>query len=447
MKKRALSVVMAVSLASISLTACGTGGSSPGASASPSGTNAAKRNAAPKEITMLMFTDWYKSGIQAVEKDINDNADKLGFKLNIEKVAGGQQGSELYKARAAANELPMLVPNYGVNWIKGNLGGLGHFQEVGGDWTKNIPESIMKAPQFTDTDSGKVYGIPFDSINLLGVFYNKKVFEKLNLAVPKTYAEFLADSDKIKAAGITPIYLPGKDSWTVNVFDHEGWLTESQPLNDIFAKINTNKAHYTDFSGFKNAIQKHKELLDKGYIQKTYLSDSYDGSEKAIAEGTAAMTINATWIMDDIKKKFPDKANDIGAFRVPFDGNNKLSLFVPFNLSVTDQFKDKELLKKFIDYFTSQSTQQKFFDAQGGIPYQKGITSALLPAQSDLKAYVDQGNTDTFWGNLTKYDSSDTNNSILDYFTGGKTIDQILPAMDAATAKDAKAKADPNWKQ
>ena len=95
MKKKALSIVMAVSLASISLTACGTGGSSPGASASPSGTNAAKPNAAPKEITMLMFTDWYKSGIQAVEKDINDNADKLGFKLNIEKVAGGKQGEDL----------------------------------------------------------------------------------------------------------------------------------------------------------------------------------------------------------------------------------------------------------------------------------------------------------------------------------------------------------------
>ena len=41
MKKKTLSIVMAVSLASISLTACGTGGkvrsSSPGASASPSG--------------------------------------------------------------------------------------------------------------------------------------------------------------------------------------------------------------------------------------------------------------------------------------------------------------------------------------------------------------------------------------------------------------------------
>lgn len=442
---------MAVTIASISLTACGTGGdispggSSPEASASTGTKDAAKSNAAPKEIKMLMFTDWYKSGIQAIEKDINDNADKLGFKLNIEKVAGGQQGENLYRARAAAGELPMLIANYGVNWIKTNMGGLDHFQDISGDWTKNIPEAIVKS--YTDTESGKVYGIPFDSINLSGVFYNKKVFDKLNLTVPKTYEEFLADCEKIKAAGITPIYLSAKDTWTVNIMDSEGWLTEKEPVDDIVAKLNTNKAHYVDYSGFKNAIQKQKELLDKGYFQKTYLSDNYDGAQKALAEGSAAMVINATWMMDEIKKKFPDQASDIGAFRVPFDGSNKLSIFNPFSLSVTSEFKDKELLKKFIDYFTSQSTQQKFFDAQGGIPYQKGITSKLLPSQADLKAYVDQGNGAAFWDNNIKYDVlPDSNNMILDYFTGGKTLDQILPAMDAAKDKIAKGKGDPNWK-
>ncbi|KQX48954.1 extracellular solute-binding protein [Paenibacillus sp. Root444D2] len=239
--------------------------------------------------------------------------------------------------------------------------------------------------------------------------------------------------------------MPAKDTWTVNIFDHEGWLTEKRPLSDIFTDINTNKAHYVDFSGYKFAIEKHKELLDRGYIQKTYLSDTYDGSQRAIVEGTAAMTVNCTWIMDEIKRKFSDQASDIGAFRVPFDGNGKISLFVPFSLSVTDQFQDKELLKSFIDYFTSQTTQRKFFNAQGGIPYQKGVTSALLPAQEDLKHFLDTGNTESYWANLKIYDIDDTTNDILDYFTGGKKLDQILPAMDAAISWAAHAKGDRNW--
>ncbi|WP_373231211.1 ABC transporter substrate-binding protein [Cohnella sp.] len=451
MKKKALSIIAAVLLASISLTACGAGGSkssessNPGASASTDMTSTAETNSAPKEITMLMFTDWYKPGIQAVEKDINDNADKLGFKLNIEKIAGGQQGEDLYRARAAANELPMLIAHYGISTGLKDLGGFERFQEVGGDWTKDIPEAIMES--YIDSESGKVYGIPFDSINVSGVFYNKKVYEKLNLSVPKTYAEFLANCEKIKAAGITPIYLSAKDTWTVNLFDGEGWHMEKESQPEFVAKLNNNKAHFTDYTGFKNAIQKQKELLDKGYFQKSYLADGYDGAHKALVDGTAAMVVNATWMMDEIKAKFPDQASDIGAFRVPFDDNNKVSIFTPFTLSATDKFEDKELLKKFIDYFTSQAAQQKFFDAQGGISYQKGVTSSLLPAQADLKAYVDQGGGSNYWAINLKYDAvSDSNNYILDYFTGGKTLDEVITAMDTVFAKSAKAKGDPNWK-
>ena len=37
-----------------------------------------------------------------------------------------------------------------------------------------------------------------------GILYNKDVYAKLGLQVPKTWADFMANSDKIKAAGITP---------------------------------------------------------------------------------------------------------------------------------------------------------------------------------------------------------------------------------------------------
>ena len=34
--------------------------------------------------------------------------------------------------------------------------------------------------------------------------YNKKVYEKLGLSIPKTWDEFISNSEKIKAAGIVP---------------------------------------------------------------------------------------------------------------------------------------------------------------------------------------------------------------------------------------------------
>ncbi len=454
--KKGLVASILVLILTIVLSACGNNGNnaneSPVASGAASPASEASESASSstgevKDITMLMFTDWYKSGIQAIEKDINDNADKLGFRLNIEKIAGGSAGEQIYKARAAANELPMLISTYGTKWVKNEMGGLSHFQEIGGiggDWTQNYPESILNTGTFTD--EGKVYGIPFDSVNINGVFYNKKVFEKLNIQVPQTYQQFLEALQIIKDAGITPLYLPAKDTWTVNMFDHEGWLRLNQPLKPIMDKINSNETHFADQSLLADTFTKHKELLEKGYIQKTYLSDTYAGAQKAVAEGTAAMTINATWMIDNIAKDYPDKVADIGAFRVPFDEDPNATLYMPFNLSITDQFTDKDLLAKFIAYFTDPANQQKFYDAQGGIPSIKNVTSKLQPAQEDLKKLLDEGKTVGFWGDPLNYSWGDQNAYLLDYFLGAKKVEDVLKAMDDEVAKNAKTKADPHWK-
>ncbi|GGD50077.1 ABC transporter substrate-binding protein [Paenibacillus nasutitermitis] len=435
--------------------ACGNGGSnnkvnapdSSTANSSAATSQSGENSEAPKEvkeISLLMFADWYKSGFQAIENDINSRSEELGFKLNVEKIVGGAQGDNLIKARFAANELPDLLAIYGTNWMKNNLNGLGSFQELTGDWTKNYPESIMSTANFSD--GGKVYGIPFDNVNILGVFYNKKIFDQLGLQPPQTYQQFLDACEKIKQAGITPIYLPAKDTWTVNAFEHEAWFRMNEPLGSIFEKINTNQARYADYPLYKDAFVKHKELLDKGYIQSTYLSDTYDSAQQAIANGTAAMTINETWIMDAISLKFPDKVDDIGAFRVPFDESKMASLFLPFQMAATNDFEDKELLNRFIAYFTSKETQQKFYDAQGGIPAISGVDSKLAPAQADLKKLLDDNRVSQFWADLALYNSGDQNASVLDYFTGGKSVDDILKAMDEATTKAAKSKNDPNWK-
>ena len=50
------------------------------------------------------------------------------------------------------------------------------------------------------TQGGKVYGGPFGTAFGGGILYNKDVYSKLGLQVPKTWTDFLANTDKIKAA-------------------------------------------------------------------------------------------------------------------------------------------------------------------------------------------------------------------------------------------------------
>ena len=50
-----------------------------------------------------------------------------------------------------------------------------------------------------------IFGVPGEPAMAGGILYNKKVYADLGLSVPKTWAEFAANNEAIKAAGIAPV--------------------------------------------------------------------------------------------------------------------------------------------------------------------------------------------------------------------------------------------------
>ena len=57
------------------------------------------------------------------------------------------------------------------------------------------------------------YGVPYN-FGLVGFWYNKDLFAQAGITEPPaTWEEFLADVQKLKDAGITPIALAGGDKW------------------------------------------------------------------------------------------------------------------------------------------------------------------------------------------------------------------------------------------
>lgn len=396
-------------------------------------------------FSLVMFTDWYKAGWEAVIADIENRQEELGFNLEVEQISG-TQGKQIIQTRFAAGEMPDFFEYYTAADVVKDLGGGDAVLSIEGDWIKNYSEDIIKS-RFYSID-GKVVGIPIDPVVLVGTFYNKAIFEELNLEVPTTWDELLAVCETIKAAGKVPFHYPGKEPWALTMMLNEGFLREYEDSSqeDFFEKINTKQTMFQDLDMVKDALVKSKELIDKGYVQETFLSDTYDMQQKALAKGEVAMIFQGTWVIDEINGKYPEDVNNIGAFAIPFDGTDKSSQFVPFSFFMTAGNKNPELGQKVIEYLTSTETQQIFATAQPGLWANKTVESDLLPAVKDMKKWMDQDMTKGWFGYFFKHSGPTFDVYIQDYYAGGREVEGILEEADNEYARNAQSNGDENWK-
>ena len=86
------------------------------------------------------------------------------------------------------------------------------------------------------------------------VVYNKKIFADNGISVPKTYAEFAAVCQKLKDAGVTPIYEPFSDGW-----HHVLWFLEMGPAYEaatpgLADTLNANKATFAGNPAMTTAL-------------------------------------------------------------------------------------------------------------------------------------------------------------------------------------------------
>ena len=121
--------------------------------------------------------------------------------INIESRPGGTEGDNIVKTRLATGDMTDIF------WYNsGSLLQALHPTDTLVDLSKepfiaNIVESFLP----TVSQNGQIFGVPSRHGLGGGILYNKKIYADLGLSVPKTWAEFEANNEKIKAAGIPPV--------------------------------------------------------------------------------------------------------------------------------------------------------------------------------------------------------------------------------------------------
>lgn len=406
-----------------------------------------------KTLKITMHASWYGKGWQAVEKDINERTEELGYKLDFDKIAEGEQGTQILQTRAAAGDLPDILCTNGLQGIDSDLHCIDKVIDLTDqDWTKNYDDKILKSNYGYNE---KILAMPLGGTNFPGIFYNKKVFSDLDIEIPTDWDEFLSACEKIKAAGKVPFYVAGKDSWTVQIFNIAGLQREykGKDISKEYIDLMTNKTNIVDYDKLKDSYAKLKELKDKGYIQENWLSDNYEGQQKAIVDGTAGMTCNATWMMEEIQKSYPDKVDDVGGFSPVFDGDDPIGAWIPNAMLGFNTSKNIDEVKDFLNYFGSIETQTLYFNAQPAIPIAKGIeVKGLSGASQDIyNEFLNPDRGQTIWQSVPMPEGveyvalGDFPEYSINVLLGERTPEETLQDIREFMEKDAKTKGVKGW--
>lgn len=160
-----------------------------------------------------------------------------------------------------------------------------------GSFDKVFPPMIAES---ACTYEGRKYLLPITQ-HLVCFFYNRAVFEKLQLAPPATWEEFVLVCETIKKAGIVPVALGTKTRWPAQFwFDY--LLLRTAPFA-YRQRLMRGEAHYTDPEVAK-AVGLWTQCVTAGYFNKDATKTAWDsGANEMVFRGEAAMTLMGTWIM------------------------------------------------------------------------------------------------------------------------------------------------------
>ncbi|QXJ21868.1 extracellular solute-binding protein [Actinomadura graeca] len=238
--------------------------------------------------------------------------------------------------------------------------------------------------------NGEQYGLPFISSARL-LFYNKTLFKKAGIAeAPKTWAEVRTDAEKVKKAGATGYGLPlGPEesqaefySWAMN--NGGGWVDASgkwainQPAN-----VDT----LTFLKGLTQAklTQPNPETTDRKTVFNQF------------AQGKVGMAIGGPFT----KAGFIDPVNkglDFGVAPLPSKSgseHNTLGVMDVLAAFKKSDGKNKEAIKKFLDFFYQKENTSRFLSKEGFLPVTRSAGDALS-SDPYMKQFVDALPTSKF---------------------------------------------------
>lgn len=240
------------------------------------------------------------------------------------------------------------------------------------------------AQQVQYTGDGKVYGVPF-AIQTLQVFYNKSIFKKFGLEIPKSWSEFISVCTKLKANGVTPIGVPGKEGWALS-FVH--YAIGASYLKEWTPKALKGEASLTS-PQFVGVLDKMLSL--RTFFQNNYSGFGYEDMRMMFATEQVAMVIDGIWSAKVFATSNPKL--DMGIFLIPAEtatADKGMFLYLDGSYGVNAKAKNMEAALALIRFTATKEFGQLFTDFTGECSAVPGVRVATNPVLAQAVGWAAQ---------------------------------------------------------
>lgn len=221
---------------------------------------------------------------------------------------------------------------------------------------------------------GSVFGLPEDS-GPMAMFYNQKVFDKFGLTVPKTWAEFASDAEKLHAAD--PDYYLTSDNGDGNFTSSMIWQAGGHPYKVDGDRITIDLQD----KGAKKWTGVWNTLIEKQLLAPTpsYTDDWY----KQLENGQIASLVSGAWMPSLLQTSAASGSGDWRAAPMPtYDGTPTSANYGGSADAVVKGSKNPALAAAFVKWMNSSDAGVDILQKSGSFP--------STTKQLDAPSLVDQ---------------------------------------------------------
>jgi multiple sugar transport system substrate-binding protein len=381
----ALILLLALVLSACGGTPAATPTSAPAAPAPATAAPAAEPTAAPAEVTSapaeatsapaadLSGKLTYWTAYNTVSPEFKTLTEQIipAFNKEYPNVTVDAQAipyDELRKkllAAIAGGETPDLL-RADIIWVPefAEQGALAKLDELLPDFA-TYKDSFYAGPLATNFYKGNYYGLPLDT-NTRVIFYDNQVLQAAGITeAPKTFDEFKAACDKVKALNQPDTFCyaeGGTGAWNVLpwIWSAGGAITDPT---------------YTKATGFLNgkgtvdAVTMLRDMLKDGTLSPSILGGGLQTSE-AIGKNQVGMIVDGPWMPPIFKEQFPDLKYGLAPF--PAGQGGSASVVGGEDIVIFDKSQNKDAAVAFMR-FMLEEPQQIAMGKTGQMPVLKSL--------------------------------------------------------------------------